>query len=197
MDTNEPEPGSRVKPAPSFRRPLGAYIRGPLSRRLHRHRLYRGASMPRPRSRRGIDKDRVEVGDQGFDGGAATFWNVSGDAEKALKAAASGRTTHRVPAPSPSSARRSRRFRGDSPTGPLDVAQIFNLPYRRLVVGRRRNNPTRRNRRECCGLQARDTADYKSALRSSSARRNRGTLRHAAHRATLPLRRREPRRSRC
>ena len=48
------------------------------------------------------------------------------------------------------------------------VAQIFNLLYRRLAVGRVLGSRPRWKVGAACGLQIRDTADYKSALLNGS-----------------------------
>jgi hypothetical protein len=45
------------------------------------------------------------------------------------------------------------------------VAQVSNLLYRRLPVGRVLAKPATRQTRGACGLEIRDTADWKSALR--------------------------------
>jgi len=47
------------------------------------------------------------------------------------------------------------------------VAQVFNLLYRRLPVGKALASPTALELRETCGLAIRDTADWKSALHGS------------------------------
>jgi hypothetical protein len=52
-----------------------------------------------------------------------------------------------------------------------DVAQVSNLLYRRLPVGSAWKEPVRPNARGVCGLEIRDTADWKSALRRQSALR--------------------------
>jgi hypothetical protein len=49
-------------------------------------------------------------------------------------------------------------------TNSTAVAQVSNLPYRRLPVGRAPTNSTALELRETCGLEIRDTADWKSAL---------------------------------
>src|SRR5215831_16807036 len=50
----------------------------------------------------------------------------------------------------------------------LGVAQIFNLPYRRIAFGRAGVIRTMPMLQGHCGLQVRDTADSKSALRCRS-----------------------------
>ena len=48
---------------------------------------------------------------------------------------------------------------------PANVAQVSNLLYRRLPVGRLRAKRASPEVRGGCGLEIRDTADWKSALR--------------------------------
>ncbi len=51
--------------------------------------------------------------------------------------------------------------------GPASVAQVSNLPYRRLPVGRAEQAMALWDLRAVRGLEIRDTADWKSALRGS------------------------------
>jgi hypothetical protein len=52
--------------------------------------------------------------------------------------------------------------------GAATVAQVSNLPYRRLPAGSVWKLPARSIIRSVCGLEIRDTADWKSALRSGA-----------------------------
>jgi hypothetical protein len=51
------------------------------------------------------------------------------------------------------------------PKNAANVAQVSNLMYRRLPVGRAWEKPAHRSVRDVCGLEIHDTADWKSALR--------------------------------
>ena len=60
------------------------------------------------------------------------------------------------------------RLRGRWRSLPMNrraVAQVSNLPYRRLPVGRMREAQAVREYSGVCGLAIRDTADWQSALR--------------------------------
>jgi len=50
-----------------------------------------------------------------------------------------------------------------------DVAQVSNLLYRRLPAGSACKQPARPIAGDVCGLEIRDTADWKSALQEQSA----------------------------
>jgi len=74
--------------------------------------------------------------------------------------------SHNQPARSRESARASQ-----TPGAGTGVAQVSNLLYRRLPVGRPPVKPATPEIRGC-GLEIRDTADWKSALRSPCSRRS-------------------------
>src|SRR5438093_3503537 len=61
--------------------------------------------------------------------------------------------------------------------GPMIVAQISNLLYRRFLIGRASQRLTRLKFQGACGLQTRDTADWKSALPEPAARWLQGVIR--------------------
>ena len=65
----------------------------------------------------------------------------------------------------------ARQPKTTSPPRSGNVAQVFNLLYRRLPVGRRWAKPAGLEFRGACGLEIRDTADCKSALRLRSSPR--------------------------
>src|SRR5437867_12767428 len=56
------------------------------------------------------------------------------------------------------------------PSGERPVAQVSNLLYRRFPIGRTFREPARSNTCSARGLEIRDTADWKSALRSDPRR---------------------------
>ena len=66
------------------------------------------------------------------------------------------------------------------------VAQIFNLPYRRLAVGRPLTS------RKSSGFQIRDTADCKSALRLPQSQLPPKLRRHLQNKVGVNPRRRQP-----
>src|SRR5678809_1403722 len=70
--------------------------------------------------------------------------------------------------PSEISAKRPSERRPPAPRG-SSVAQICNLPYRRIAFCESRIFVRQSRKRTLCRLQIGDTADYKSALRSGRA----------------------------
>src|SRR5437667_8322512 len=57
------------------------------------------------------------------------------------------------------------------PVGEQSVAQVSNLLYRRFPIGRSLRGSARSVTCSVCGLEIRDTADWKSELRGSALRR--------------------------